>query len=188
MSILSSTLTFLIPPPSLSGSVSKSNKNLPLSTGISRRGNPKQSSSTRHEDTQVCSQTGKYFENCRDNANVQTHLSLPEAYGEDCLDCAECQEVTLTAGIPKVLHDNEAVDNQEDIKDVWIFFNRNVGREFFIFCSQLVFVFVSIVFCTLRMLIVSSLSCEERTAYTMILSNCIAYLLPNANSFRKTFD
>jgi len=113
---------------------------------------------------------------------------LPETYGEDYFDCAECQEVTLTAGIPKVLHDNEAVDNQEDIKDVWIFFNRNVGREFFIFCSQLIFVFVSVVFCTLRMLIVSSLSCEERTAYTMILSNCIAYLLPNANSFRKTFD
>ena len=187
MSILSSTLTFLIPPPSLSGSVSKSNKNHPLSTGISRRGNQKQSS-TGHEDTQVCSQTGKYFENCRDNANVQPHLSLPETYGEGYLGCSECQEVTLTAGIPKVLHDNEAVDNQEDIKDVWIFFNRNVGREFFIFSSQLIFVFVSIVFCTLRMLIVSSLSCEERTAYTMILSNYIAYLLPNANSFRKSFD
>ena len=187
MSILSSTLTFLIPPPSLSGSVSKSNKNLPLSTGISRRGNPKQSS-TGHEDTQVCSQTGKYFENCGDNANVQPHLSLTETYGEDYLDCAECQEVTLTAGIPKVFYDNEAVDNQEDIKDVWIFFNQNVGGEFFIFCSQLVFVFVSVVFCTLRMLIVSSLSFEERTAYTMILSNFIAYLLPNANSFRKTFD
>ena len=187
MSILSSTLTFLIPPPSFSGRVSKSIKNLPLSTGISRRGNQKQSS-TGHEDTQVCSQTGKYFENCRDNANVQPNLSFPETYGEDYLDCAECQDVTLTAGIPKVLHDNETVDNQEDIQDVWIYFNRNVGREFFIFCSQLIFVFVSVVFCTLRMLIFSSLSCEERTAYTMILSNCIAYLLPNANSFRKTFD
>ena len=187
MSILSSTLTYSIPSPSLSGSVSKSNKIFPLSTGISRRANHKQSS-TGHEDTQVCSQTGKYFENYRDNANVQPHLSMPETYGEDYLDCAECQEVTLTAGTPKVLHDNEAVDNQEDIKDVWIFFNRNVGREFFIFCSQLIFVFVSVVFCTLRMLIVSSLTCEERTAYTMILSNCIAFLLPNANSFRKTFD
>ena len=132
MSILSSTLTFLILPPSLLGSVSKSNKNLTLSTGISRRGNQKQSA-TDHEDTQVCSQTVKYLENCRDNANVQPRLSLPETYGEDCLECAECQEVTLTAGILKVLHDNEAVDNQEDIKDVWIFFNRNIGREFFIF-------------------------------------------------------
>ena len=148
MSILSSTLTFLKSPPSLSGSVGKSNKNLSLSTGVSRRGNQKQSF-TWHEDTQVCSQNGKNFENCRNNANVQPHLSLPETYGEDYLDCAECQEVTLTAGIPKVLHDNEAVDKQEDIKDVWIFFNRNVGREFFIFCSQIIFVFVSVVFCTL---------------------------------------
>ena len=184
MSILSSTLTFLIPPPSLSGSVSKSNRNLSLSTGISRRGNQKQSS-TGHEDTQVCSQTGKYFENCRDNANVQPHLSLPETQKEGYLGCAECQEVTLTAGILKLLHAKEAVDNQEDINDVWISFNRNVGREFFIFCAQIIFVFVSVVFCTLRMLIVSSLSCEERTAYTMILTTA---LLPNANCFRKTFD
>ena len=58
----------------LPGSVSKWNKNLPPSTGISRRGNQKHSSS-EHEDRQVCSQTGKYFENCRDNANVQPHLS-----------------------------------------------------------------------------------------------------------------
>ena len=167
--------------------MSKSNKNLPLSTGISRRGNQKQSF-TGHEDTQVFSQTGKYFENCGDNANVQPPLSLPETYGEDYRDWAECQEVTLTAGIPKIVHDNEAVDNQEDIKNFWIDFSRNFGREFFIFCSQLIFVFVSVVFYTLRMLIVSLLSCQERTANTMILSNCIPHLLLNANSLRKPFD
>ena len=109
-SLLSSTLTFLTPPPGLPWRVSKSNKNLPQSTGISRSGNQKQSS-TGLEDTQVCSQTGKNFENCQDNANVQPHLSLPETFGEDYLDCAERQQVTLTAGILKVLHDNEGVDN-----------------------------------------------------------------------------
>ena len=187
MSILGSTLTFLYPPPSLPGNVSRANKCLSLSTGISRRRNQKQSS-TVHEDTQLCSQTGKYFENCRDNEKVEPQLSMPETYVEDFRDCSECQEVTPTAGKPKVLQGDGDVDNQEDIKGVWIFFNRNLGREFFNFCSQFCFVFVFVVFCTLRMLIVFSLSCEERTAYTITLSNCIAYLLPNANAFRKTFD
>ena len=187
MSILSSTLTYSIPSPSLSGSVSKSNKIFPLSTGISRRAN--HNNHLRDMKTRRCAAK---------LGNTLKTIEITQTYNHTCLCRKPMEKITLIAQsvrrlhwrpeTPKVLHDNEAVDNQEDIKDVWIFFNRNVGREFFIFCSQLIFVFVSVVFCTLRMLIVSSLTCEERTAYTMILSNCIAYLLPNANSFRKTFD
>ena len=128
---------------SFAGVVSKPSKNL-LTTCTSGKDN--QNQSVAHEKTQGSNRTKKYL-SCRDSANVHPHKSFSEIYGEDDPDCADGQEVTVTTVIPKASFFDKHADNQEDNKDVSIIFNRNMGREFFIFL--LIFNFCIRVCCVL---------------------------------------
>ena len=76
-------------------------------------------------------------------------------------------------------------DVEED-SDIWLCFNWQVSRTLIYFFSQIFFVNVLVLFSVSRMLLVSPLNCEERTAHFMILSTCIAYLLPNADNFNRS--
>ena len=76
-------------------------------------------------------------------------------------------------------------DVEEDY-DILHCFNWQVSQTFFICFSQMFFVICLVLFSVSRMLLVFSLTCEERTAHFMILSTCIAYLLPNVDNFNRS--
>ena len=102
---------------------------------------------------------------------------LPESYATLSLYNQSKDAMNLSCSIN--------FDVEED-SDIWLCFNWQVNQTFFIFFSQTFFVMGLVLFSVSRMLLVSSLNCEERTAHFIILSTCIAYLLPNADNFDRS--
>lgn len=162
MSILSSTLAFLIPPPRVPRENFFNNGKEATVEGL---GKAKLGSVIVGELTDVA-------HSCQP-ALGNTDQSKLEA--DDVPDCVNHQSNSFGCQKPSFACNGKN----------WVFVNRPVDRGVFIFCSQTLIVFVLVLFSALRMLIASSLSCEEKTAYLMILSACIGYILPNADSFTQ---
>ena len=155
MSFLSSTLGYLIPPPRLPENI---------------------------DDKNLSATSCKTADINRQSKRLELSESEIQSHSKD-LDFADGTLVEVITSHPTYTegsHSKQATTDQQ-----WIFFNYIVGREFFIFFSQIILVFILVIFSVARLLFVKSLSCEEKTAYFMILSTCIAYLLPNADSFYK---
>ena len=106
--------------------------------------------------------------------------------GVDEIDCG-LNEVKFDEAEPhtSVNKSCQEVITADDV-NFWVCFRFLVSRDLFIFFCQVVLVFILVLFSSIRLVAVPELSCEERTAYTMIISTCIAYLLPNADSLQKS--
>ena len=199
MSILSSTLAYLIPAPRVPVKVQseRSQRTVKISSNehSKRTGLTAQcfsSSQQRHDQQSNEANLGKN----EVPAVSATSVALPiepdtqiEGVDYPDYDCLPESNATLSLYNQSKDATNLSCSINFDVEedsDIWLCFNWQVSRTFFIFFSQIFFVMGLVLFSVSRMLLVSSLNCEERTAHFMILSTCIAYLLPNADNLDRS--
>ena len=187
MSILSSTLAYLIPPPRIPVRIQKTKAQRLLKKTCQLTEQPNQIATKHvggHHDQQS---SGESIGEISAAISTETESQIKTEDIPDCGDLAEATSWYLAQNKqPRQENIRPSGDSACDLEkehELWRFFNWQMDRNLFIFSSQITFVIVLVLFSVSRILLVSSLNCEERTAHFMILSTCVAYLLPNADNF-----
>ena len=181
MSFLSSTLGYLIPPPRLP-------ENLDWQQQQQQQKQQQQQQQLQQVNVlQASSASDGPCQKTKTRQNIselsEEVLNSTESVSEDLADGAHLAVHTTQSNSIKVLETTEdTISKNFTTNSVWVCFGCACKSDIFVFFSQIVLVFILILFSVARLLLATSLSCEEKTAYTMILSTCIAYLLPNADS------